>query len=78
LGYYDDDDQSRYQRQKGNKSGFLLASLVGAVLGGLLVIFTVPILSEYGALPYSVQPQNPPNNTEQVNQSEQRTVLKTN
>ena len=57
MGYYDEDQHTRYQRQKGNKGGFLFASLAGAIIGGLIVIFTVPMLSEFGALPYNVEPK---------------------
>lgn len=37
MGYYDQ-DQPNYNKQKGKKSGYFLASLVGAILGGLIVI----------------------------------------
>ena len=60
MGYYDQDYQSRYNPQKGRKGGFFLASLAGALLGGLLVIFSIPALSKYGALPYSIEPNNQP------------------
>lgn len=58
MGYYDQDHQSRYREQKGNKGGFFLASLVGAVLGGLLVIIAIPQLANLDVLPYEVSPTN--------------------
>jgi len=58
LGYYDHEDENRYRKPKGKKSSFFLTSLVGAVVGALLVILAVPTLSNYGLLPYSVQPTN--------------------
>lgn len=58
LGYYDDQEESRYKEQPRKKSGIFLASLVGAILGAMLVIFAIPSLSERGMLPYKVQPGN--------------------
>ncbi|XJZ27298.1 S1C family serine protease [Bacillota bacterium Lsc_1132] len=58
MGYYDDDAESRYKEQPRKKSGYFLASLVGAILGAILVIFAIPSLAERGMLPYSIQPGN--------------------
>jgi serine protease Do len=58
LGYYDHEDENRYKQPKRKKGIFFLTSLAGAVVGALLVIFAVPTLSNYGLLPYSVQPTN--------------------
>lgn len=59
VGYYDQDDESRVnQKPKGRKGRFFLASLAGAIVGALLVVLAVPTLSDYGLLPYSVQPAN--------------------
>ena len=68
LGYYDQDYQSRYNPQK-SKGGFFLASLAGAILGGLLVIFSIPALSKFDLLPYQIEPNNQPVVTED-NQSD--------
>ena len=54
VGYYDQDYQNRSNRQKGNKGGYFLASLVGVILGAILVIIAVPKLFEYNVLPYSI------------------------
>ncbi|MFE8697673.1 S1C family serine protease [Cytobacillus sp. FJAT-53684] len=54
MGYYDQDYQNRSNRQKGNKGGYFLASLVGVILGAILVIIAVPKLFEYNVLPYSI------------------------
>ncbi|MBT2687269.1 trypsin-like peptidase domain-containing protein [Bacillus sp. ISL-47] len=56
MGYYDQDHQNRYKGQKGNKGGYFLASLVGIILGAILVIVAVPKLSDYNVLPYTVEP----------------------
>lgn len=56
MGYYDQDYESRYKRQKGNKGGYFLASLLGVVLGGLIVILAFPKLVDYHILPYDVSP----------------------
>lgn len=69
MGYYDQDYQSRYNPQK-SKGGFFLASLAGAILGGLLVIFSIPALSKYDLLPYQIEPNNQPVVTED-NQSDE-------
>lgn len=58
MGYYDEDEQTRYQQQKRGKGGSLFSSLAGAVIGGIIVIFSVPILAKFGALPYDVAPKN--------------------
>lgn len=53
MGYYDQDQPNRYKQQKGNKSGYFLASLVGAIIGALLVIVALPRISNLDILPYS-------------------------
>jgi len=58
LGYYDDDHQSRYKQQSGRRGGTFLASLLGAIIGALLVIFTIPTLSKIDVLPYKIEPSN--------------------
>jgi serine protease Do len=58
LGYYDQDHQSRYKPQSGRKGGTFLASLLGAIIGALLVIFTIPTLSKMDVLPYKIEPSN--------------------
>ena len=71
MGYYDDHSQERYQKQSGNRGGYFFASLVGAILGAMLVVLSIPALSNQGFLPYHVQPnQNQPadgNNDNQDN-----------
>lgn len=71
MGYYDDHSQERYQKQSGNRGGYFLASIVGAILGSMLVVISIPALSNQGFLPYNVQPnQNQPaggNNDNQDN-----------
>jgi serine protease Do len=55
MGYYDQDDETRYKENKGRKSGIFLASLIGAILGAILVIIAVPTLAKLDVLPYDVQ-----------------------
>lgn len=57
MGYYDDDYESS-SRQKGNRGGKFLPALLGAILGGLLVLFTVPALGGAGLLPDNLYPPN--------------------
>lgn len=58
MGYYDQDYQGRYKPQNGRKSGYFLASLAGAIIGALLVIFSIPLLSNFDVLPYKIEPTN--------------------
>lgn len=59
MGYYDDHSQERYKEHKKGKGGYFLASLLGAIVGAILVIFfAIPLLSNNGILPYSLQPNN--------------------
>jgi serine protease Do len=58
MGYYDDHSQGRYQKQSGNRGGYFLASIAGAILGAMLVVISIPALSNQGFLPYDVQPNN--------------------
>ncbi|MFY4776188.1 S1C family serine protease [Metabacillus sp. RGM 3146] len=68
MGYYDQDyDQNR--RQKGNRGGWFLAGLTGALLGALIVIIAMPLLSGLGWVPdqpnvqpYSTKPAGPEKN----------------
>lgn len=55
MGYYDQDYENRSSRQKGKKSGYFLASLVGLILGALLVVIALPKLIDYNVLPYSAE-----------------------
>lgn len=55
LGYYDQDyENNKVKKQKGNRGGWFLAGLVGAILGGLLVLFAIPTLSNLDFLPYDM------------------------
>jgi serine protease Do len=60
MGYYDDhmpqpDDQKPIQKGK-KRSG--LYGFVGAILGALIVVFSIPMLANSGVLPYEVTPKN--------------------
>ncbi|MGG3800399.1 S1C family serine protease [Metabacillus fastidiosus] len=55
MGYYDQDYENEGRRkQKGNRGGAFLAGIVGAILGGLLIIVAIPALSNLGILPYEM------------------------
>lgn len=55
MGYYDQGYENRYKKQKGNWFGYVLASLVGVILGALLVIVAFPKLIDYNVLPSNDQ-----------------------
>ncbi|WML24358.1 trypsin-like peptidase domain-containing protein [Neobacillus sp. OS1-33] len=55
MGYYDDHSQNRFREQKGNKAGIFFASVVGVILGAILVIIAIPALSNRGILPYQIE-----------------------
>lgn len=55
MGYYDDHYEHVRQKQKGNGGGTFLAGLVGAILGGMLVIVAIPSLVKWDVLPYSLE-----------------------
>lgn len=65
LGYYDQDYESRYKKQKGNKGGYFLASLIGVILGAFLVVVALPQLANFDVLPYTVQPDENLKETDQ-------------
>jgi len=55
MGYYDDDfERYNNRKQRGNWGGSLLTGLIGAVLGALLVIFSLPALVQFNILPYNL------------------------
>jgi serine protease Do len=54
VGYYDQDYETRYRKQKGNRGGYFLASLVGAILGVFLIIVALPRIG-FNVLPYSTE-----------------------
>ncbi|AYA78321.1 serine protease [Bacillus sp. Y1] len=54
MGYYDQDYETRYRKQKGNRGGYFLASLVGAILGVFLIVVALPRIG-FDVLPYSTE-----------------------
>lgn len=54
VGYYDQDYETRYKKQKGNRGGYFLASLVGAILGVFLIAVALPRIG-FNVLPYSTE-----------------------
>ncbi|NNU83613.1 PDZ domain-containing protein [Geobacillus sp. BMUD] len=56
MGYYDDHYEPYGQTRRKRRSGSFVSALVGAVLGGLLVLMSIPALSRWDILPYNVVP----------------------
>jgi serine protease Do len=78
LGYYDQDYEGRYKQQKGNRGGFFIASLVGAILGAILVIIAIPTLANLDVLPYKVEPNDHLQEVdEEAHEREKTTAIKT-
>ena len=50
--------QSRYKNKAEKEADIFLASLLGAIIGALLVIFTIPTLSKLDILPYTIEANN--------------------
>lgn len=53
MGYYDQDYENTRSKQKGNRGGYFLASLIGIILGAILVIVALPKLADWDVLPYN-------------------------
>ncbi|MDQ0257594.1 serine protease Do [Evansella vedderi] len=70
MGYYDGHYQSRRSDKKDSKRP-ILYSFLSAVIGGLLVVFSFPILANNGLLPYDVAPKG----SVAVNEPEAEEVL---
>ncbi|MGM7684049.1 S1C family serine protease [Cytobacillus sp. Hm23] len=54
MGYYDQDYEQAQGKQKGNRGGWFLSALVGAILGALLVVIAIPTLVNLDVLPYDI------------------------
>lgn len=74
MGYYDDlsGQETRTSRRK---KPIFLSAFGGAIIGGLLVLFSLPLLANVGLLPYELTNHSTPNNgiekSEQPNGLEQ-------
>ncbi|MCU9613457.1 trypsin-like peptidase domain-containing protein [Caldibacillus lycopersici] len=63
MGYYDQDPYTEYQnrnQRKNKKGGYFLSSLIGAVIGAIVILLAIPSLARMGVLPYG---QNDGNTT---------------
>ncbi len=76
MGYYDDHSPPRYKEQKGNRGGIFTASLVGAILGAIIVIIAIPALSNRGILPYKIETDQNAAQETTSNNKQQKVVQK--
>lgn len=77
MGYYDDhahNTRESNRKQKGNRSGYLLASFVGAILGAMLIVISIPTLANFDILPYNIQPHEYSSDEENKPPSVRQTV----
>lgn len=66
MGYYDEHNQSLSRKDKRSGKGILVA-FISSIFGALLVIFSVPFLSNAGLLPYEIVPKQ---NNESISEKE--------
>lgn len=60
MGYYDEHYSTETRQNRRNGKGIGLSAFIGAVIGGLMVLFSIPALSQMGLLPYEVERANEP------------------
>lgn len=58
MGYYDEHYQTQSRSERKSVKGVFIVALFSSVVGAMLVIFSVPLLSNLGFLPYEVVPKN--------------------
>lgn len=51
MGYYDDEHESSSRKRRGGRGGYLMSALIGAIIGGLIILFSIPTLGGMGVLP---------------------------
>ncbi|WP_416148033.1 S1C family serine protease [Salipaludibacillus sp. HK11] len=70
MGYYDNHSPSsiekRSVKKRTNRSRSGLVGFMGAVLGALIVVFSIPLLANNGFLPYEVVPKNESSTDQEV------------
>ncbi|MED4081073.1 trypsin-like peptidase domain-containing protein [Halalkalibacterium halodurans] len=69
MGYYDEHVSNRNEKQKGARRGIGISAFIGAILGALLVLFSVPALSGLGWLPYEIDSGAPTEETGQLTEA---------
>ncbi|TMW72034.1 S1C family serine protease [Alteribacter natronophilus] len=58
MGYYDSHTQTRSRKGKSSAKKTAAVSFTGAVIGALIVVFSIPLLAGNGFLPYDVVPKS--------------------
>lgn len=51
MGYYDDHYLADTNKQKQPKKGFFISAFIGAIIGGILVLSSIPLLVKVGYIP---------------------------
>ncbi|UCZ53220.1 trypsin-like peptidase domain-containing protein [Bacillus shivajii] len=57
MGYYDNQYETTRRKERRSTNRLSLFSFIGAIIGALIVVFSIPILANYGLLPYDVVPK---------------------
>ncbi|MFC4321723.1 S1C family serine protease [Litchfieldia salsa] len=70
MGYYDQDYEHLREKKKSNKSGWVISAFVGAVLGALLIMVSIPALMKWNILPYDMPAATEENGLDNVNDSQ--------
>jgi serine protease Do len=71
MGYYDQDYEHLRQKKKGSKVGWVISAFVGAVLGALLIMVSVPTLMKWNILPYDMPAATDENGLDNVTDSQE-------
>ncbi|KHF40090.1 S1C family serine protease [Halalkalibacter okhensis] len=55
MGYYDDHVTEQASRRNNRNRGIpIITAFIGSIIGGLCVLFSIPILANFGLLPYNL------------------------
>jgi serine protease Do len=60
MGYYDDFEEKNYRAEKkASSSRTILTSFLSALVGGLVILISIPVLANFNLLPYEISEKTP-------------------